>query len=87
MKKSVVYGGLLFSVIALSTSAIFVKLAAAPSAITAFYRLFFALLAIKYSFLKALFIYLCIAIGVWIGRILDRKTNVREKIEGFFRND
>jgi len=49
--------------------------------------LFFALLAIKYSFLKALFIYLCIAIGVWIGRILDRKTNVREKIEGFFRND
>jgi len=46
MKKSVVYGGLLFSVIALSTSAIFVKLAAAPSAITAFYRLFFALLVI-----------------------------------------
>ncbi len=49
--------------------------------------LFFALLAIKYSFLKAIFIYLCIALGVWLGHMLDKKTNVREKVEDFFRND
>lgn len=38
------YFALFFGVSALSTSAIFVKLANAPSAITAFYRLFFAAL-------------------------------------------
>lgn len=38
------YFALFFGVFALSTSAIFVKLAAAPSSITAFYRLFFAAL-------------------------------------------
>ncbi|WP_458414646.1 DMT family transporter [Schinkia sp. CFF1] len=38
------YIALFFGVLALSTSAIFVKLADAPSAITAFYRLFFATL-------------------------------------------
>lgn len=38
------YLTLFLGVFALSTSAIFVKLAAAPSSITAFYRLFFALL-------------------------------------------
>ena len=44
MKKLISYGGLLCGVLALSTSGIFVKLAEAPSAITAFYRLLFALL-------------------------------------------
>ncbi|WP_407308971.1 DMT family transporter [Desulfosporosinus sp. SB140] len=38
------YGSLILGVFALSTSAIFVKLADAPSSITAFYRLFFAVL-------------------------------------------
>lgn len=38
------YGYLFFGVFALSTSAIFVKLADAPAAITAFYRMFFATL-------------------------------------------
>lgn len=38
------YIALFFAVFALSTSAIFVKIADAPSAITAFYRLFFAAL-------------------------------------------
>lgn len=38
------YFALFFGVFALSTSAIFVKLAEAPSSITAFYRLFFAAL-------------------------------------------
>ncbi|MGE7623419.1 DMT family transporter [Viridibacillus sp. NPDC096237] len=38
------YIALFFAVFALSTSAIFVKLADAPPAITAFYRLFFAML-------------------------------------------
>ncbi|MEK4170454.1 DMT family transporter [Lysinibacillus sp. FSL L8-0312] len=40
------YISLFFAVFALSTSAIFVKLADAPPAITAFYRLFFALLVL-----------------------------------------
>ena len=40
------YFALLFGVVSLSTSAIFVKLAGAPSAITAFYRLFFATLVL-----------------------------------------
>jgi len=48
---------------------------------------FFALLAIKYSFFKAVFIYLCVALGVWGGRLLDKKTGVREKVKDFFRND
>jgi drug/metabolite transporter (DMT)-like permease len=45
MKGSLIsYLALFFGVLALSTSAIFVKLADAPSAIIAFYRLFFATL-------------------------------------------
>ena len=48
---------------------------------------FFALLAIHYSFLKAIFIYLCIALGVWGGRIIDKKTHLRQSVEDFFRND
>lgn len=49
--------------------------------------LFFALLAIKYTFLKAIFIFLCIALGLWIGRMIDKKTNVRKSVEDFFKND
>jgi drug/metabolite transporter (DMT)-like permease len=41
------YLALFFGVFALSTSAIFVKLAEAPSSITAFYRLFFAALILS----------------------------------------
>ncbi len=44
MKSFTSYAALIFGVFALSTSAIFVKLANAPSAITAFYRLLFTLL-------------------------------------------
>ncbi len=44
MKHFISYVTLLFAVFALSTSAIFVKLAAAPSSVTALYRLFFTLL-------------------------------------------
>ena len=40
------YTALIFGVIALSTSAIFVKLALAPSSVTAFYRLLFTALAL-----------------------------------------
>lgn len=40
------YAALIFGVLSLSTSAIFVKLSDAPSAITAFYRLFFAMLVL-----------------------------------------
>ncbi len=46
MKKLIQYFGLLFGVMALSTSAIFVKIANAPSAVTAFYRLLFTLLVL-----------------------------------------
>lgn len=42
MKKTITYGGLVLGVLALSTSAIFVKLAHAPSSIAAFYRLLLA---------------------------------------------
>lgn len=44
MKNLISYAVLIFGVFALSTSAIFVKIANAPSAITAFYRLLFTLL-------------------------------------------
>ena len=44
MKHLLSYAALILGVFFLSTSAIFVKVAEAPSAITAFYRLFFALL-------------------------------------------
>ena len=44
MKKLLSGATLIVGVLALSTSAIFVKLAAAPSSVTAFYRLLFALL-------------------------------------------
>jgi drug/metabolite transporter (DMT)-like permease len=45
MESSVfVYFALLFGVCSLSTSAVFVRLANAPSAVTAFYRLLFAAL-------------------------------------------
>jgi uncharacterized membrane protein len=53
----------------------------------AFAGLFFALLAIKYSFLKAIFIFLCIALGLWLGRFIDNKTNVRRSVKDFFNND
>ncbi len=46
MKTAFSYSILVFGVLALSTSAIFVRLAAAPAAITAFYRLFFALVVL-----------------------------------------
>ncbi len=46
MKNSIAYSTLIFGVFALSTSAIFVKLATAPSSIIAFYRLLFALLVL-----------------------------------------
>jgi len=45
------YSALFFGVFSLSTSAIFVKLANAPSGITAFYRLFFAALLLLPAFL------------------------------------
>lgn len=49
--------------------------------------LFFALLSIQYSFLKAVFIFLCIGAGVWIGRYLDKKTDLRKTVEDFFKNE
>ncbi len=45
--KLIVYLDLIFGVFALSSSAVFAKSAAAPSAVTAFYRLFFASLILS----------------------------------------
>ncbi len=46
MKNGIYYMGLVVAVLAMSTSAIFVKVAGAPAAVTAFYRMGFALLAL-----------------------------------------
>ena len=46
MKKGVLYAVLMLGVLALSTSAIFVRLADAPASVTAFYRLFFTVLVL-----------------------------------------
>ncbi len=53
----------------------------------AFGGLFFALLAIKYTFLKAVFIFLCIGLGLCLGRFIDKKTNIRKSVEDFFKNE
>lgn len=48
MKHSItIHPALILGVIALSTSAIFVKLADAPSSVAAFYRLFFSALVLS----------------------------------------
>jgi uncharacterized membrane protein len=49
--------------------------------------LFFAVLTIQYSFIKAIFIFLCIGIGLVIGRYLDKKTDFSKKFEDFFKNE
>lgn len=49
--------------------------------------LLFALFVIGYGFFRALFIFLCVAAGIFIGVQLDRRTDVKRKIEGFFNND
>lgn len=49
--------------------------------------LIFALFVISYGFFRALFIFLCVAAGIFIGVQMDRRLDVRSKVEGFFTND
>jgi len=55
--------------------------------ILALLGLVFALFVISYGFFRALFIYICVALGVFFGMQLDRKVDVKTKVEGFFNND
>ncbi|MEG1537297.1 MAG: DUF2273 domain-containing protein [Clostridiales bacterium] len=47
--------------------------------------LLFALFVITYGFWKALFISLCVAAGLFIGKKLDEKLNIGEAIGKIFR--
>ncbi|MCL1905888.1 MAG: DUF2273 domain-containing protein [Clostridiales bacterium] len=48
--------------------------------------LVFALFVIRYGFFPALFICLCIAAGLYIGKKIDSKVNIRQSVEDLFRN-
>ncbi len=47
--------------------------------------LLFALFVITYGFWKALFICLCIAAGLYIGKLLDDKLKIGESIGKIFK--
>jgi uncharacterized membrane protein len=47
--------------------------------------LIFALFVISYGFLEALFICLCIAVGLYLGKKIDDKVNIRQSVEDLFR--
>ncbi len=55
--------------------------------ILALLGLIFALFVISYGFFKALFIYICVALGIMVGVYLDRRVDVKTKVEDFFSND
>jgi uncharacterized membrane protein len=48
--------------------------------------LVFALFVIRYGFFQALFICLCIAVGLLIGKKIDSKIDIRQSLEDLFRN-
>jgi len=48
--------------------------------------LVFALFVISFGFFEALFICLCIAVGLFIGKKIDAKINIRQSVEDIFRN-
>ena len=48
--------------------------------------LIFALLVIEHGFLKALFICLCILVGLYAGKKIDSKIDIRKSVEDLFRN-
>jgi uncharacterized membrane protein len=47
--------------------------------------LIFALLVIRFGW-WALFICLCIAVGLYVGKKIDAKVNIRQSIEDLFKN-
>jgi len=48
--------------------------------------LIFALLVIRFGFMWALFICLCIAVGLFFGKKVDSKIDIRKSVEDLFRN-
>ena len=49
--------------------------------------LVFAIFVISYGFFKAIFIYICVFVGVFVGVQLDKRVDVKKKVEGFFGYD
>jgi len=48
--------------------------------------LVFALFVISYGFFQALFIFICVAAGIYIGKKIDSKVNIRQSVEDIFRS-
>jgi uncharacterized membrane protein len=48
--------------------------------------LVFAIFVISYGFFKALFICLCIVVGLYVGKKIDAKVNIRQSLEDLFKN-
>ncbi|MBQ6808797.1 MAG: DUF2273 domain-containing protein [Firmicutes bacterium] len=46
----------------------------------------FAVCVISYGFFKALFIFLCVGVGIFAGLQLDRKHQHKDKTEDFWEN-
>ena len=46
----------------------------------------FAICVISYGFFKALFIFLCVGVGLFAGVHLDRRKQRKEKMEDFYEN-
>lgn len=46
----------------------------------------FAICVISYGFFKAVFIFLCVGLGLFLGRRLDRKNPQKDKSEDFWDN-
>ena len=49
--------------------------------------LVFAISVITYGFFKALFIFVCIAVGVYVGLTLDRRAQNKRKVEDPFYHE
>ncbi len=49
--------------------------------------LVFALLIIKYGFLKTFFIAFCVGIGYYIGKRIDERIDLKETVARLFRKD
>jgi len=48
--------------------------------------LIFALFVISFGFFKSLFICLCIAVGLFIGKMIDSKIGIKKSVGDIFRD-
>ena len=48
--------------------------------------LIFALFVIRFGFFQALFICLCIAVGLYLGKKIDARGNIKQSVEDIFKN-